>query len=198
MNHVIGILFNPAEEWGKIRDRNDTALGHYIRFLILIACLPPFAWFYGSTEVGWTLGHRVIKLTPESAMQIMILFYISTLAGIAVLGYMVHWMSETYGVEGSTFSKGVGIAAYTCTPMFIIGAIGFYPVLWLDISLGMLAAGYAVYLLYIGVPVVMEVPRERGFLFASAMVAVGLVMCAALMAATVILWGIGAMPVFTD
>lgn len=198
MNHVIGILFSPAAEWQKIRERNDTILGHYIRYLILIACLPPFAWFYGATEIGWTLGGRVIRLTPESAMQIMILFYLSILVGIAALGYMVHWMSGTYGAANSTFSKGVGIAAYTCTPMFIVGATGFYPILWLDIVLGVLGAGYAVYLLYVGVPIVMEIPRERGFLFASAMVAVGLVMCAALMAATVILWGIGAMPVFTD
>ena len=60
------------------------------------------------------------------------------------------------------------------------------------------AAAYAVYLLYIGVPIVMRIPEERGFLSASAMVAVGLVGCAALLAATVILWEMSAMPVFTD
>lgn len=198
MNHVIGILFRPHEEWQKIRDRNDTALSHYIRYLILIALLPPVAWYFGSTEIGWTLTGRQIKLVPESAMQIMILFYISILVGIGVLGYMVHWMSETYEAKDSSFSKGVSIAAYTCTPMFICGAIGFYPILWLDILLGVAAACYTVYLLYIGVPIVMEIPKERGFLFASAMVAVGLVLCVALMGATVILWELGAMPVFTD
>lgn len=55
-----------------------------------------------------------------------------------------------------------------------------------------------VYLLYISVPIVMRIPSERGFLFASAMVAVGLVGFAALLAVTVILWEMGAMPVFTD
>lgn len=198
MNHVLGILFNPEAEWQKIRDRNDTVLSHYIRYLIFIAGLPPLAWYYGSTQIGWVLSGREIKLVPESAMQIMILFYIAILVGISVLGYMVHWMSETYEAESSSFSKGVGIAAYTCTPMFVCGLIGFYPILWLDIVLGIGAACYTVYLLYLGVPIVMDIPKERGFLFASAMVAVGLVMCAAMMGATVILWEMGAMPVFTD
>lgn len=198
MNHVIGILFNPETEWDKIRVRNDTALGHYMRYVLWIALLPPVAWYFGATEVGWSLGGRVIKLTSESAMQIVILFYLSILVGVAALGYMVHWMSETYDAKDSSFGKGVGIAAYTCTPLFICGAIGFYPILWLDILLGVVAASYTVYLLYVGVPIVMEIPRERGFLFASAMVAVGLVLCAALMGATVILWEMGAMPVFTD
>ena len=70
--------------------------------------------------------------------------------------------------------------------------------LWLDMLLGCAAAAYAVYLLYIGVPIVMKIPEERGFLYASAMVAVGLVGCAAMLSAIVILWEMGAMPVFTD
>jgi len=198
MNHLFGILFNPHAEWASIRDSDDSVIGHYLKFVLLIALLPPIAWYVGSTEVGWTVGGRVIKLTPDSAMQIMALFYAAIIVGVGGLGFMVHWMSETYEANTSTPSKGVGIAAYTCAPMFICGAIGFYPVLWLDMLLACLAAGYAVYLLYIGVPIVMKIPEERGFLFASAMVAVGLVGCAALLGTTVILWEMGAMPVFTD
>ena len=83
------------------------------------------------------------------------------------------------------------IAAYTLTPMFVCGVLGFYPNLWLDMILGCAAAGYAIYLLYIGVPIVMRIPAERGFLFASAMVGVGLVGCATLLGVTVILWEMG-------
>ena len=198
MKHVFGIMFSPLAEWEKIREDSASIIGHYLKYLILIALLPPVAWYYGSTVVGWTLGGRVIRLTPESAMQIMILFYLAILLGIGFLGFMVHWMSETYGVESSSYGKGVGIAAYTCTPLLLCGGTGFYPLLWLDILLGCAAAAYSVYLLYVGVPIVMKIPKERGFLFASAMVAVGLVMCAAMLGATVILWEMGAMPVFSD
>ena len=198
MNHLIRILFSPRNAWEAIRDKEDSIVMTYLKFVIPIALLPVFAWYYGSVVVGWQLGDRVIRLTSESALQIMVLFYLAMLVGTGFLGFMVHWMSETYEANTSTYSKGVQIAAYTLAPLFVCGGIGFYPVLWLDILLGCAAAGYAVYLLYIGVPIVMRIPAERGFLFASAMVAVGLVGCAALLGATVILWEMGAMPIFTD
>jgi hypothetical protein len=198
MNHLVGIMLTPRSTWESIREQDDSVIGTYLKFVIPIALLPAIAWYFGSVEVGWQLGDRVIKLTSASAMQIMTLFYLAMLIGTGLLGFMVHWMSETYEANTSTASKGVRIAAYTLTPLFICGATGFYPLLWLDILLGCAAAAYAVYLLFIGVPIVMRIPEERGFLFASAMVAVGLVGCAALLGATVILWEMGAMPVFTD
>ena len=198
MNHLIGIMFSPHDAWARIRDQDDSVLMTYLKFIIPAALIPAVAWYFGSVEIGWQLGDRVIKLTSGSAAQIMVLFYLAMLIGTGGLGFMVHWMSETYEADSSTISKGVRIAAYTLAPMFICGVTGFYPMLWLDILLGCAAAAYAVYLLYIGVPIVMNIPNERGFLFASAMVAVGLVGCAALLAATVILWEMGAMPVFTD
>jgi len=198
MNHLFGILFNPKQAWERVRDANDSIVGHYLKYVLWIALLPAFAWYYGTTEIGWVIGGRVVRMTSESAMQIMSLFYLAILVGVGGLGYMVHWMSETYEAHTSTLAHGIGIAAYTCTPLFVCGITGFYPVLWLDMVLGCAAAAWSVYLLYIGVPIVMRIPAERGFLFASAMVGVGLVGCAAMLGATVILWEMGAMPVFTD
>ncbi len=198
MNHLFGILLSPRQEWEKIRSSAGSVVGHYLKYLLWMAMLAPIAWYYGSTQIGWQIGGRVIKLTSESAAQIMLLFFVAILLASAFLGYMIHWMSETYGAESSSLSKGVSIAGYTLTPLFVCGLTGFYPVLWLDMLLGCAAAAYTVYLLYIGVPIVMQIPKERGFLFASAMVGVALVLCAALLGATVILWEMGAMPIFTD
>lgn len=198
MNHLVAIMFAPRSAWEAIRDQDDSMLMTYVKFVIPICLIPAVAWYFGSVEVGWQVGERVIRLTPRSAMEIMLLFYLAMLVGTGFLGFMLHWMSETYEAGESTPDKGVKIAAYTLAPMFLCGATGFYPMLWLDMILGCLAAGYAVYLLYIGVPIVLRIPEEKGFLYASAMVAVGLVGCAAMLTATVILWEMGAMPVFTD
>jgi hypothetical protein len=198
MNHLIGMFLRPGVEWESIRQQDSSILGCYLKFILIAALLPPLAWYFGSTEIGWVIGGREIRLTAESALQIIILFYLAIIIGIGFLGYMVHWMSETYEAGASSPNKGVALAAYTCAPLLVCGVLGFYPVLWLDILVGCAAAAYSVYLLYIGVPIVMQIPQERGYLFASAMVAVGLVMCAALLGATVILWEMGAMPVFTD
>ena len=197
MKHVFGIMFSPLAEWEKIREDSASIIGHYLKYIVLIALLPPVAWYYGSTVVGWTLGERVIRLTPESAMQIMTLFYLAILFGIGFLGFMVHWMSETYGAQ-SSFIKGILIASLCATPLFIAGAVGFYPILWLDMLIGVFAVCWSTYLLYNGIPIVMKIPETRGFLFASAVIGVSLVMLVCLLVATTLLWDWGAMPAFTD
>ena len=95
-------------------------------------------------------------------------------------------------------SQCVVLAAYTATPLFLIGIMELYPVLWVNLVLGIVALTYTVYLLYSGVPVMMGITEDRGFLFSSAVLAVGLVAFVALLAITAILWGMGMEPQFTS
>lgn len=198
MKHIVGLLSSPHREWSRIRDERHSIAGQYLRFLIWVAIIPPIAWWYGATQIGWILGGRTILLTSISAAQIMGLFYIAILFSIGFLGYMIYWMAKTYDGKNNDIARAFGVASYMCTPMFLVGLTGLYPVLWLDMILGTIAAAYTLYLLYIGIPIVYDMPKERGFLFASATVAVGLVLMVALLGATVILWEMGAMPVFMD
>ncbi len=198
MKHLIGILVSPVHEWARIRDANASIAGHYLGFLRWIALLPPVPWWYGSSHIGWLIGDRTIVLTSGSAAQIMSLFYVAILFSVPFLGFMIHWMAKTYDARNNDVAHGIGVATYMCTPLFMVGLTGLYPVLWLDMLLGTAAGAYTLYLLYAGIPIVYDIPKERGFLFASATVAVGLVLTVALLGATVILWEMGAMPVFTD
>ena len=85
----------------------------------------------------------------------------------------------------------------TATPFFLAGLLGLYAVLWVDIVVGTLVACYCIYLLYRGTGMVMEVPPERGFLYASAVFAVALVSFVAMLGATVVLWDFGPSPEYT-
>ena len=167
-------------------------------YLFIMALLPVIAWYYGVTVTGWQVADgEVVRLTPNSALWLVSLFYLAMVVSVCCIGYFVHWMSINYGAESSML-KGIFIVSYCATPMFIAGLVGFYPILWLDMLVGVLAVGHALYLLYVGIPIVMDIPKERGFLFASAILAVCLVILMAMMGATVILWDMGVMPVFTD
>jgi hypothetical protein len=160
--------------------------------------VPAACWYYGITQVGWQIGAEANqKMTGDSALLICALFYLAMIAGVVFLGYMIHWMAATYAAADSTIERGITIVSYTATPFFVAGVLGLFPTLWVDISIGVVVGCYCVYLLYLGVPIVMHVPPERGFLFASAVVAVALVSVVGLMAATAILWGMGIEPVYT-
>jgi len=192
INHAFGILLHPKTEWSKITATADKSSG--LLYTVLMATLPAVAWYYGTTQVGWSIGDdEMTRLTETSALPLIILFYLAMISTIAVIGYFTHWMSEEYGAKSSLL-RGISIASYASTPMFIAGLVGFSPSLWVDMLVGVFAVSWALYLLYIGIPIVMDIPKERGFLFASAIVAVCLVMLVVIMVASVILWDFGFAP----
>jgi hypothetical protein len=197
LGHVWGLLFHPEEEWKNIRKENCTIGKCYCSHVLLLAAIPPLAGYIGTTQVGWRVVSREVqRLTPDSALWIAILSYLTILVAVFTVGKLIHWMGQTYGAK-QTLPQCIALAAYTATPLFLIGIMLVYPLLWFNLLVGLPALAYTVYLLYTGVPIVMGIPKERGFLFSSAVLAVGLVMLVAVLAATVILWDIGVGPVFT-
>jgi len=195
---LFGIMSRPTKTWQDIAEMSEAKFRLYLAYPAILALLPAVAWYYGTTQIGWSLGDReAIKMSADSARNIAPLFYLAHLVAIGVIGYFVHWMASTYGAESSTV-KGIVIVGFCATPLFLFGLFGFFPAFWLDMIAGLAAVSYSVYLLYLGIPLVMRIPEERGFLFASAVVAVALVMIVVGMGATVILWDMGFHPTFTD
>jgi len=138
-----------------------------------------------------------VKLTTGSAAQIAVAFYLAMLAGVFIMGKAIHWMAQNWEVKPE-LGKCVVLAAYTATPLFLAGFMAFYPVLWINMLVGLAALAYTVYLLYTGIPVVMGVSREQGFLFATAVLTFGMVMLIGMLAVTVLLWGHGLAPSYTN
>lgn len=196
--HSAKIIFAPSAAWHDIAARDRPLWHRLCLHTAVLAAIPAICWYIGITEVGWQVGAEPAqKMTAPSALKICVLFYLAMIAGVGFLGFMVHWMAETYAAIDSTVARGVTVITYTATPFFLAGVLGLSPNLWFDISVGVLVACYCVYLLYLGIPIVMHIEPERGFLFASAVVAVALVSIVALMAGTAILWDFGAEPTYT-
>jgi hypothetical protein len=197
-DHAIGLLVRPGTQWRKVAELPSATMTTMILYPCIMALLPAVAWYYGTTRIGWTVGDGdAIKLTTESALAIIILFYVTMVAAVTIIGYFIHWMADTYGAE-SSLAKGIVIAGFTATPLFLAGLTGFYPLLWLDLLLAVVAVCWSVYLLFLGIPIVMKISEERGFLFSSAVIAICLVMIICIMVGSVILWDFGAAPAFTD
>lgn len=194
INHVWGLFTHPQREWRAI-GQEDESIGHlYLTHTLVLAAIPPICAFIGTTQVGWVIDDRpAVLLTPGSALTMALLSYLTMLAGVAVMGGFIHWMARTYDAN-PTLARCVAFATYTATPLFIGGLAALYPHLWLGMLAGTAAIAYTVYLLYTGLPTFMRVPPEEGFMFASAVLSVGLVVLVAIMAFTVVLWGLGAGP----
>ena len=190
------VVFAPGKGWQRIAEQRAGLMAQLMLHTIPFALIPAVCWYIGVTTQGWTIAGDPVKLTPESALPMCILFYLAMVAGVIFLGYMVSWMAGSYGTEGG-IARGVSLISFTASPFFLAGFLGLAPILWLDIMVGTLVACYCIYLLFRGTGVVMEVPPERAFLYASAVFAVALVAFVALLGATVVLWDLGQAPEYT-
>lgn len=195
LRHIWGLFAWPADEWAAIRDR-QISFTKALAYTLVLAAIPAVCGYLGTTWHGWEVGAGVqMQLTAQSAAVIAVLYYLVLIAAVFSVAWMIRWMGETYGASQS-FTRCLVLAVFIPIPLFLAGFFQLYPVLWLNLIIGIPALSYTVFLLYIGIPVMMEIPQERGFLFASAVLAFGLIGLVGVLAATVILWGIGIGPVF--
>jgi hypothetical protein len=196
INHVWGLFAHPCQEWQEITGE-EREVGHlHLGEVLVLAAIPAISAFIGTTQVGWSIGGgEAVKLTESSALQLTLLSYLAMLCGVAVMGAFIHWMSRTYDAN-PTLVQCIVFAAYTATPLFVGGLAALYPHIWLGMIVGTAAICYTTYLLYVGLPTFMNIPSDEGFLFSSSVLAVGLVVLVAILALSVIMWGMGVGPIY--
>ena len=197
LNHLWGLYAHPVQEWQDIDKRHESFL-YSLSHILLVALIPCVMGYFSSVHLGWQIGTGdEVFLTHNSAIMISVAMYFALIAGVFALAYLAHWMARTFGSK-PTFTQTLELAAYTSTPVFMSAVAAFYPSLWFIVSVGMLAIAYSVYLLYTGVPILMHIPYERGFIYASSVVTCGLVLLVIILAATAILWTNGIVsPIFS-
>ena len=198
LSYVVKLFVHPGAGWAAIHTRRYSVAGVILGHTLLFALIPALAGYIGTTLVGWQIaGGEVVRLTNASAGKIALLYYLAMLAGVATVGSAIHWMGKTYGAD-QPMGQCIALASFSATPLFLIGALQAYPVLWLNLIAGLPVLAFTTYLFFTGVPIMMEIPEERGFLFSSAMLACGLVTLVAMLAVTALLWGAGFAPVFSS
>jgi hypothetical protein len=196
MHHVVGLFTHPDQEWRQIRSEDESIRHLYLTHTLLLAAIPAVAAFIGTTQVGWVIGNRApVVLTQHAAAWMALMSYAAMLGGVAVMGTFIHWMARTYD-KTPTMARSVAFATHTATPLFIGGVAALYPHLWLGMLAGLAAVAYTVYLLYVGLPTFMGLNEDEGFLFSSSVLAVGLIVLVAIIALSVIIWGLGVGPVY--
>ncbi|MFY8349028.1 Yip1 family protein [Pseudoalteromonas sp. SSM20] len=197
LNHLWGLYAHPKEEWQTIDARHES-FGYSMSHILLIALVPSVMGYFSAVYLGWSVGvGDRIFLTESSAMLLAISMYFALIAGVFTLAYLAHWMAVTFGAEPS-YTQTLELAAYTSTPIFMSALAAVYPELWFIVLVGCGAVAYSVYLLYTGVPILMHIPEERGFIYASSVVTCGLVLLVIILAATAIMWTSGFGPMFTS
>ncbi|MCH8529366.1 MAG: YIP1 family protein [Saccharospirillum sp.] len=192
LDHTLGIFTHPNSEWSLIRNQRRSKLMEYLTHVPILALIPAVCFYIGVVHVGWQFGSGPqTTLTVQSGLILCVLSYIAALAGVWIFAEFINWMAKTYAEEDIDPHHGMAMAVYATTPIFLAGIAGIWPVLWLNVIVFAIAAAYAVYLIYEGMPIVMNIPKERAFMYSTSVITVALVLLVTMRVGTVILWSAG-------
>ncbi len=195
LNHIWGLYAHPKEEWDSIDSRHESML-YGLSHILLVALIPAVCGYYAAAHIGWSIGaNDPIKLTSPSAMMLSASMYLAIIVGVFALAYMIQWMARTFDSKPS-LTQCMELAAYASTPVLMSGIAALYPVLWFVAIVGMIAIAYSTYLLYSGIPIMMHIPEDKGFVYSSSIVTVALVLLVTILAGTAMFWTMGFGPEF--
>jgi hypothetical protein len=185
-------LFQPSKVFIDLSQVRSPAIAGILRCSILVLLLPPFFSWVGGSNFGWRLGGSE-PVFLDSTGAIVFSFFYFTILGIGFIGtvFISRWMASTYGARTS---RSLHFAFFTvvCAPLVTASAAHLYPDVFFNVLILLPALLWSITLLYKGLPVVLDIPPERGMLMASALVGWLLVAAVSLLGLSVVLWIKGA------
>lgn len=197
LNHLWGLYAHPKEEWHTIDARHES-FRYSLIHILLIALIPSVCAYYSAVYLGWSIGTgERIMITANSAIMLSVAMYAALVVGVFALAVLAHWMARTFGATPN-YTQALELSAYTSTPLFMVGFAALYPELWVVMVVGLLGLIYSVYLLYVGTPILIHIPEERGFIYVTSVVTSGVVLLVCVLTATAMLWSSGFGPIFTN
>ncbi len=151
------IMFNPKQEWEAIKAESITTKDLYTKYAMILAAIPAIAGFIGYTMFGLSLGIRSMGITAGSSMVWAIVTYITGLAGIYIISFIVDALAPSFGSTKDMIAS-TKVVVYAYTPAWVAGIFNIFPVLGFIVAL---ASIYSLVLMYMGLQKVKDVPQDK-------------------------------------
>lgn len=161
IERIKGILFSPRTEWTKIKNETTNTAQLFTGYAVPLALIPPVFGIIGLALIGQRVGlgpiSGVFRVPITSAIVWAVVWYVLTLVALFVEGIVINALAPSFGSKPSSINA-LKVAVYASTPGFIAGVFNVIPALGILVFLLSL---YGLYLLFVGLPVLMETPSDK-------------------------------------
>lgn len=151
---VTNILKQPAQEWPVIAAESADVASLMTGYAAPLAAIPAVCSWIGMSVVGFGFG---IRRGLISGLVAAILSWVFALVGAYVGAFVIEKLAPTFKSSGNTV-QALKLVIFASTPVYVAGVLNLIPVLS---PLIIIAALYAIYLFYLGVPVLMKTPNDQ-------------------------------------
>lgn len=170
------LFFTPRTEWRMISKENLDVTKFGIFRMLILAAVPAISFLIGINQIGGSRGGiEFNQVALADALPMALAFYVLIIVFTLLMTYFTFAIERTFGEEAS-FGRCLVFITYTATPMYMAGLIGLIPILWLSVQVLLLAVGYSLYLLYLGVPIFMNIDEGKGYVVSTSIIWAGLCM----------------------
>jgi len=187
------VLFRPKAAFERLAAAEPSAWKVFFGFALWIGLLPAVFAYVGTVTFGWRLGVEPVFLPPRTVFAISVAYFLALLFGFVSSAVVARWMAVTYDASQS-LGRCFALMAVVGAPLAIGSVIHLYPQVFINVLVLVPTLIWSMYLLYRGLPVVLQTGPNRGMLMASALIAYLLVAAVSLLGVTVALWGSGLGP----
>jgi len=151
------ILLTPKQAWPVIDAEPASVASIYKEWLVIMAAIPAVCGFIGMSFVGIGMFGFGYKTPIIGGLVTMVLGYVLTLVMAYVMALIVDALAPSFGATKNPVGA-LKVVAYGSTAVYVAGLLKLIPSLSV---LGIIAACYSVYLMYLGLQSVMKTPEDK-------------------------------------
>jgi hypothetical protein len=149
IERVRAILQSPRAEWAEIEREPDAPFDLYTRYVATLGAIPAVARFLGETLVG---GYTTMRWSFFGALFV----YAAMFAAVYLVASVINVLAPRFEAP-KNFSHALKLSVYSYIPAWLAGIFLLVP----GLSFLMLLGVYGVYLLWTGLPRLMQVRDEH-------------------------------------
>lgn len=191
---LVRSLYQPLDAFEELARVNLSPVGVLFRYSLWLLILPPLFSLIGAANFGWRLGaEEPLRMSMNTLLLVSLGYLMVLLFGLVSTALISRWMATTYGANTS-LGRHMALITIVGEPLAIASMAHLFPDVFVNVLVLIPTMIWSMYLLYKGIPIVLETPPERGMLMASALVGWLLVAAVSLLGISMALWTLGVGP----
>ena len=152
------MLVAPGRTWEAIAAEPSDATGLFPGYVAPLAAIPALCGVAGPLEFGFNIANVGVVMSPLGLVLGALAGYALTFAVLVAAALLIDFTAGAFGGLRDRV-RALELVSYAATAMWVAGIAELYPSLGL--AVGILAAVYSLYALYLGVTPMLGVPDER-------------------------------------
>lgn len=151
------IITQPAQEWPVIAAESADVASLLRDYAAPLSAIPAICSWLGMGFIGLSVLGSTYRVGVVRGFANAIVSWVFGLVGVWLAALVIEKLAPNFGSRGNT-AQALKLVVYASTPIWIAGVLNLVPALAV---LTIVAALYALYLFYLGLPVVMHTPADK-------------------------------------